>query len=255
MGALTIVFTVLIIILFFRLLKYLVSDPNTLQSLQDGKTASTIDASSLATNDSNVASSNFAYSCWFYINDWNYRYGDPKVIFGRMGAKSGPDGGSVEGISGIDPCPAVILGAVENNVMVALGCFPGADTEPSSPGGKTVIHKCGISNIPIQKWVNLIISVYGRTMDLYIDGKLVRTCLLPGVASVNNNANIYVTPKGGFDGWTSKIQYYPDSLNPQDAWNIYIKGYSGNFLSNLFGSYQVEISLIENGTTQNSVTI
>ena len=139
--------------------------------------------------------------------------------------------------------------------MVALGCFPGADTEPSSPGGKTVIHKCGISNIPIQKWVNLIISVYGRTMDLYIDGKLVRTCLLPGVASVNNNANIYVTPKGGFDGWTSKIQYYPDSLNPQDAWNIYIKGYSGNFLSNLFGSYQVEISLIENGTTQNSVTI
>lgn len=92
-------------------------------------------------------------------------------------------------------------------------------------------------------------------MDLYLDGKLVRTCLLPGVASVNNNANIYVTPKGGFDGWTSKIQYYPDSLNPQDAWNIYIKGYSGNFLSNLFGSYQVEISLIENGTTQNSVTI
>ena len=154
-----------------------------------------------------------------------------------------------------DPCPAVILGAVENNLMVALGCYPGADNEPDTTGGKTIIHKCGVSNIPIQKWVNLIISVYGRTMDLYIDGKLVRTCLLPGVASVNNNANIYVTPKGGFDGWTSKIEYYPDSLNPQDAWNIYIKGYSGNFLSNLFGSYQIEISLIENGTTQNSVTI
>jgi hypothetical protein len=256
MGALTIVFTVLIIILFFRLLKYLVSDPNTLQSLQDGKTASTIDATSLATNDSNVASSNFAYSCWFYVNDWNYRYGEPKVIFGRMGAKSSPEGGSLgDGISGLDPCPAVILGAVENNLMVALGCYPGADNEPDNSGGKTVIHKCGVSNIPIQKWVNLIISVYGRTMDLYIDGKLVRTCLLPGVASVNNNANIYVTPKGGFDGWTSKIEYYPDSLNPQDAWNIYIKGYSGNFLSNLFGSYQIEISLIENGTTQNSVTI
>ena len=211
--------------------------------------------SSLATNGSTVASSNFAYSCWFYVNDWNYRYGEPKVIFGRMGSTSDASEGSIPGVSGIDPCPAVVLGAVENNLMVALGCYPNADTQPTTTGGKTVVHTCSVANIPIQKWVNLIISVYGRTMDLYIDGKLVRTCLLPGVASVNNDANIYVTPKGGFDGWTSKLEYYPNSLNPQDAWNIYSKGYRGGFFSNLFGSYDVQISLVENGTTTNSVTI
>lgn len=255
MSPLSIVLTIVVIVLVFMLLRYLMIDPNTLQDLQDGKTTSTIEASSLATNGSNVASSNFAYSSWFYVNDWNYRYGEPKVIFGRMGASSDASGGSIPGVSGIDPCPAVILGAVENNIMVALGCYPGIDVQPTTNGGKTVVHTCSISNIPIQKWVNLIVSVYGRTMDLYIDGKLVRTCLLPGVASVNNDANIYVTPKGGFDGWTSKIAYYPDSLNPQDAWNIYTKGYKGNFLANLFGSYDVQISLIENGTTTNSVTI
>ena len=255
MSPLSIVFTIVVIVLVFMILRYLMVDPNTLQDLQDGKTTSTIDATSLATNNSNVASSNFAYSSWFYVNDWNYRYGEPKVIFGRMGASSGKEDGSVPGISGLDPCPAVVLGAIENNIMVALGCYPGADVEPTTPGGKTIVHTCSVANIPIQKWVNLIVSVYGRTMDLYIDGKLVRTCLLPGVASVNNNANIYVTPKGGFDGWTSKIAYYPNSLSPQDAWNIYVKGYKGNFLSNLFGSYDVQISLIENGTTTNSVTI
>jgi len=255
MSPLSIVLTIVIIVLIFMLLRYLVSDPNTLQNLQDGKTTTTIEATSLATNGSTTASSNFSYSCWFYINDWNYRYGEPKVIFGRMGSKSDTSGGSVEGISGVDPCPAVVLGAVENNLMVSLGCYPGIDQQPTSSGGKTIVHTCSVSNIPIQKWVNLIISVYGRTMDLYIDGKLVRTCLLPGVASVNNNANIYVTPKGGFDGWTSKLQYYPNSLNPQDAWNIYVKGYGGNFLSNLFGSYDVQISLLENGTTTNTITI
>jgi len=255
MSPLSIVFTIVVIVLVFMLLRYLMSDPNTLQNLQDGKTTSTIDATSLATNGSNVASSNFAYSSWFYVNDWNYRYGEPKVIFGRMGSLSGKDSGSVQGISGLDPCPAVVLGAVENNIMVSLGCYPGADVQPTTTGGKTIVHTCSVANIPIQKWVNLIVSVYGRTMDLYIDGKLVRTCLLPGVASVNNNANIYVTPKGGFDGWTSKIAYYPNSLNPQDAWNIYVKGYKGNFLTNLFGSYDVQVSLIENGTTTNSVTI
>ena len=235
------------------LLRYIFSDPYTLQGLQDGKTTSTINASDLATNGSDVPSSNFAYSIWFYINDWNYRYGEKKVIFGRMGANSGNGSGSISGISGLDPCPAVVLGAVENNISVSLGCYPGIDQEPTTPGGNTVVHTCSIANVPIQRWVNLIISVYGRTMDLYIDGKLVRTCLLPGVASINNNANVFVTPAGGFDGWTSKLQYYPDSLNPQEAWNIYTRGYGS--WSSMFNSYQVEISLVENGTTQSTVTI
>jgi hypothetical protein len=87
---------------------------------------------------------------------------------------------------------------------------------------------------------------------VYIDGKLVKTCLLPGVANINTNADIYVTPVGGFDGWTSRFQYYPKSLNPQEAYNIYTKGYGG---SSFLQGYQVQISLVENGTTQSSVTI
>lgn len=255
MNPLSIIFIIVGFILLYWLLNYLFADPNTLQNLQNGKTASTIDHTSLATNGSNVASSNFAYSCWFYVNDWNYRYGEPKVIFGRMGSPSAAAEGDVKGVSGLDPCPAVVLGAIENNLEIALGCYPGANEQPSSPGGKSVVHKCNISNIPIQKWVNLTISVYGRTMDVYIDGKLVKTCLLPGVANVNNNADIFVTPKGGFDGWTSKIQYYPNSINPQDAWNIYVKGFGGNFFSNLFGNYEVQISLVENGTTQSTIKL
>lgn len=253
MSALSIVITIVVIVLILMLLRYIFTDPYTLQNIQDGKTSSTINASDLASNGSDVPSTNFAYSVWFYVNDWNYRYGESKVIFGRMGAKSPNGQGSVPGISGLDPCPAVVLGAIENNISVSLGCYPGLDQEPTTSGGNTVVHTCNIANVPVQKWVNLVISVYGRTMDLYIDGKLVRTCLLPGIASVNNNANIHVTPAGGFDGWTSKLQYYPNSLNPQEVWNIYTKGYSD--WSSMFNAYQIEISLVENGTTQSSITI
>jgi len=253
MSPLSIVITIVVIVLILMLLRYIFSDPYTLQNIQDGKTASTISATSLATNGSGVPSSNFAYSIWFYINSWNYRYGEPKVIFGRMGSASGQNTGSVSGISGIDPCPAVVLGAVENNVEISLGCYPGVDDQPTTTGGNTVVHTCSVSNVPIQKWVNLLISVYGRSLDVYIDGKLVRTCLLPGVASVNNSANVYITPLGGFEGWTSKFQYYPSSLNPQEAWNIYKKGFSS--WSSMFNAYQVQVSLVENGTTQSSITI
>ena len=255
MSALSIVITIVIVVLILILLRYLFYDPYTLQSLQSGQISTTINATSLATNGSSVPASNFAYSIWFYVNDWNYRYGEKKVIFGRMGSNSTNKSGSVPGLNGTDPCPVVALGDTENNINVYLTCFPGLNNSPSkaSPAsGSSVVHTCSVNNIPIQKWVNLVATVYGRTMDLYIDGKLVRTCLLPGVAKINNNSNVYVTPSGGFAGWTSKFQYYPKSLNPQEVWNIYRNGYSS---LNLLNGYHVQFSLVQNGQQKSSVTI
>ena len=258
MNILGIIVLILLLYIIFRILYYLLSNPNTLQNMQNAQTASTIKASTLATNNG-VASTNFAYSIWFYINDWNYRYGEPKVIFGRMGSpgQSQDPNSSVPGVSGLNPCPTVVLGAIDNNVTVALSCFPGTDSAPDSSnpvasGNNYVVHNCSVANVPIQRWVNLVLSVYGRTMDLYIDGKLVRTCLLPGTANVNNNADVFVTPMGGFDGFTSKFQYYPNSLNPQEVWNIYNQGYGGQWFAN---QYSLQVSVLENGTQQSSFTL
>ena len=253
MNALTIVIIVVVIVLIFIILRYMFSDPYTLQGIANGTSGSKIEYSSLATNGSNAPATNFGYSIWFYVNDWNYRYGQPKVIFGRMGGASSSSGGSVGGMSGLDPCPAVVLDPIENNISVSLGCFPGQDGKPSTSGGSTVVHTCSIANVPLQRWVNLIISVYGRSMDLYINGKLVRTCLLPGIASVSRVAPIFVTPKGGFAGWTSKLQYFPNSLNPQQAWNIYTQGYKTSIFGS--GDVQVQVSVIENGSTQSTTTL
>jgi hypothetical protein len=239
MNPLTIVVIVIIIVLVYFLLRYMFSDPYTLQGIQNGKTTATIEATSLATTGSAADNTNFAYSIWFYINDWNYRYGDVKTIFTRTDSTNA------------HPCPAVQLAAIENNMTVTLACFPGTGSLATDT---SVDHTCTIGNIPIQRWVNLIVSVYGRSMDIYIDGKLVKTCLLPGVANINTAANIYVTPGGGFDGWTSKFQYYPSPLNPQEAWNIYSAGYSSPY-ANIFSAYQVQVSLLENGNTQSTLTI
>jgi hypothetical protein len=260
----SIIFIVVVVIVIYVLFRYMFKDINTLQqNVVNGQTSTTIDASSLATNGTNVAPNNFAYSIWFYVNDWNYRYGEPKVVYGRMGKSksTSSSGTSSDSINGLDPCPAVVLGAIENNLSIALGCYPGMDSPTNTNlqlGDSTptsVVHTCHVANVPIQKWVNLLISVYGRTLDVYLDGKLVKTCLLPGIAMVNNNSNVYITPRGGFNGWTSKFQYWPNSLNPQDAWNIYTQGYGSSILGNLFGSYQLQVSIIENGSTTSSIKI
>lgn len=258
MSVFGIIITVLVIVLVIMLLRYLLFDPYTLNNMASGTTMTTINSSDLATNGTNVPSNNFAYSVWFYVNDWNYRYGNKKVIFGRMTSGSSATDNSIPDISGKDPCPVVYLGEIENSVSVAISCYPGLNQRPTTSGGKSVMHTCTVNNVPIQRWVNLVISVYGRTLDVYIDGKLVRTCLLPGIANINSSSNVYISPSGGFNGWTSRFQYYPDSLNPQEVYNIYARGFSRNTLGGLFNfynPYQVQVSLLENGTTTGTLTI
>ena len=235
---------VIIVVLLIIVIRYIMKDVNTLTGLTSGQTMQKIEASDLSSDSSSGTTSNFTYSIWFFIDDWNYRYGEPKIIFGRM----------TTGTSGREPCPSVVLGPIQNNIVVSLAVYPGLDEQPD-PGTNYIVHNCPVANVPIQRWCNILISVYGRTLDLYLDGKLVKTCVLPGVAKIDGNAPVFITPKGGFSGWTSKFQYWPDSCDPQKAWNIYKAGYGGSLLGGLFGTYTVKVSLMEGDTEDSSFTI
>jgi hypothetical protein len=242
MEARNIILFVVIIVLLIIVIGYISKDVGTLTGLMEGTTLQKIDASDL--DSTNANSSNYSYSIWFYIDDWNYRYGEPKVIFGRM----------TEDARKKEPCPSVVLGATQNNIAVSLAVYPNQDTVPADDSD-FIIHTCGIANIAIQKWVNLLISVYGRTLDIYVDGKLVRTCVLPGVAKIDTQAPVYVTPYGGFSGWTSTFQYWSDATDPQKAWNIYKKGYGSSWLGGIFGKYTIKVSLMEGDTEDSSISI
>jgi len=235
---------VVIIVLVIIIVKWVLSDINTLTSLTSAKTMQKIEATDLASSTTSGNSANVTYSMWFYIEYWNYRYGEPKVIFGRMTSGTGTK----------EPCPSVVLGPIQNNIMVSLAVYPGLDEAPAD-GSNYIVHNCPIANVPIQRWVNVLISTYGRTLDVYIDGKLVRTCVLPGVAKIDSNSPVYVTPNGGFSGWTSTFQYWPESCEPQKAWNIYKQGYGNSFLGNIFGKYTVKVSLMEGDTEDSSWTL
>lgn len=240
-----IILFVVIIILLIIVIGYISKDVNTLTGLTEATTLQKIEATDLDATNPN--SSNFSYSIWFYIDDWNYNYGKPKVVFGRMTA----------GTEKKEPCPSVVLGATQNNIAVSLAVYPGDEDidTASSDTSNFIVHSCAVANIPIQKWVNLFISVYGRTLDIYIDGKLVRTCVLPGTAVIDANAPVYITPYGGFSGWTSNFQYWSESSDPQKVWNIYKKGYGSSMLGGIFGKYTIKVSLMEGDTEDQSVSI
>ena len=233
MEAKSIIIAVVVIILLYIVIRMISSKSSVIDTMKSAKDTSTISADELPDNNN---TNNYTYSVWFYVDDWSYRFGEPKIILGRLDSQH-------------QPSPTIILGAIENNVQINVACYPDNNSDSFQ------VHKCGISNVPIQRWVNLIISLYGRTLDVYLDGKLVRTCVLPGIAKVNDSAPVYITPEGGFSGFTSNIQYFDDATNPQEAYNIYRRGFGDSLLGGLMSKYQIRISFLEDNVEQGSIEI
>tara|TARA_B100000925_G_scaffold141281_1_gene105860 strand:- start:1115 stop:1822 length:708 start_codon:yes stop_codon:yes gene_type:complete len=235
MDAKGILITVVVIVVIFLIYKAFFGD-NALSSLEDAKKMQQIASSSLGSSDSN-SSANFTYSVWFYVDDWNYRYGEPKIVLAHGGASASKGGFGI------------VLGGMQNDLNIAVETYP---SESSTEG---TVHTCNVQNIPLQKWVHCLVSVYGKSLDVYIDGKLVRTCVLPGIAKVDVSKDVFITPLGGFSGYTSNFQFFPNATNPQEAYNIYKKGFGGSALGNLFNKYRIKIVFLEDNQEQGSFEI
>lgn len=93
-----------------------------------------------------------------------------------------------------------------------------------------------MDNFPLQKWVFLIISVDNNIVDLYIDGKLLRSHKIAGtVTSINEASAIHFgTP---IDGFLAKMDREPRPINPSEAWDKYMDGNGGNYFSKMFANY------------------
>ena len=221
---------VLGIVIFFILLVYILSmifnDSKTLSKMSDAKSNLVIPVSSLP----NSGSINYSYSIWIYVDDWSYRYDEEKYIF-------------IRGTIGSLFVPSLTLSPIDNSAIVTIST---EDTDT---------FECTIPNIPLQKWTNITISLNNKSLDSYVNGKLVKTCVLPAVPTINTDAGVSITPEGGFSGQTARFQYWSTPITPQQAWNVYKKGPGGNIFSNLFNQYKIQLNFVKGSQVQASLTI
>tara|TARA_B110000114_G_C15000508_1_gene360539 strand:+ start:40 stop:741 length:702 start_codon:yes stop_codon:yes gene_type:complete len=222
---LTNVLKVFVFLLVVYVIINLFSKPSKLLSMSKGNEQQTISGQKMK-NSGNSA--DYTYSLWFYVDDWNYKFGQEKVLWNRVDASN-------------QPGPSVSLGAMENDIVIKMACYPTSTATATQPN----IHTCKVKNFPIQKWVNLIVSLQGETLDVYVDGKLHKTCVMEGVPKVTNGSDVVVTPDGGFSGSTSNFQYWDKASNPQEAYNIYRKGYGGGVLGNAFNKYKLRVQVLK----------
>lgn len=164
---------------------------------------------------------NLSYSSWIYVRDWDYKFGKWKNIFWK-GNSSVPR-----------HSPSIWLYPLTNSIKVV-----------TSHTGTNAMTSCDIENIPLQKWVHLVYVLNNRTVDIYINGKLERTCILEGIPKNLANDKLTVTYNNGFYGKMGKLQYFTKSLNPEEIAKLYMAGPEGS--TGLTGS------LFNNGQITNS---
>lgn len=107
--------------------------------------------------------------------------------------------------------------------------------------GSTASTSVEISdNFPLQTWQHVIISVDGKYIDVYLNGKLVKSINdnveTPSLTSV---VNFSTSP---FKTYLAKFTRTITPTDPQTAWNSYLAGNGENPLKNVMGNYGVSMS-------------
>ena len=78
-------------------------------------------------------------------------------------------------------------------------CFPGMSND------------IVITNMPINKWFNVVIRLTNDTLDVYINGRLTKRLVMTSVPNQNYD-DVYICSGGGFNGYVSDLKYFNSSI-------------------------------------------
>lgn len=246
MSAVAIILGIVIIILIYVLFKYFTSTATTLQSsLTDLKIVQPA-----ITKITNPTNTQYAYGLWVYVNNWDQNKN--KVFFSQGGVLSAYL---------LKDKPALCIDVTMS------------DTTTMS----TIITQ----NFPLQKWVYIIVSLDNQFLDVYLDGKLVKSSrlsnnngsifpavpgntpqvflgnsntanrLFNGISGTNVNppaTSDLVTSFNPFNAFATYFYRWNVAMDPGTAWRYYMKGNGQNTLLGNMSAYGVNMQL-----TQNSV--
>jgi len=245
---------VIVVIILYLIWTFFFTSVKVLMSFQNASTLNCISGKEVSQSGLN----NYSFSVWTYISDWSGNHGKSKNIISIQKSIVG---------SGPTTLFQLSLDANKNDLHIYV-------KDASSSQNINPIATCGVTNFPVQAWVNISISVYNRAVDVYIDGKLVRTCSLNNVAEpIDAGSTIYIGGVGpggggdnkcsgggellGFTGYIASVLYNPDIISPQDAWNTYARGYNNSpfGLNNLFQRYKLEFSFLKDNNVIKSIKI
>jgi hypothetical protein len=88
---------------------------------------------------------------------------------------------------------------------------------------------CDLPEIDLQRWTMVTVVLSGRTIDVYLDGKLARSCTSSSYYKVDpTGVTMNVVDRGGFDGYIGNTMAGAYSMNPDEIYRAYLSGPQGS---------------------------
>jgi hypothetical protein len=148
----------------------------------------------------------FTWSVWIYVSSFNYQQEQYKHIFHK-----GDSNLASNGLNFPNNAPGLYLAPNTNKLVVIMNTFD------------VINEEITISDIPTNKWLNIIIRCKNKTLDVYVNGTIARSLQLTSVPK-QNYGDVFVGMNGGFDGYVSNLWYYNYALGIGDIQNISTRG-------------------------------
>ena len=154
----------------------------------------------------------FSWSVWVNVSsldDSPGNTGQYKHIFSKGDNNNVPV--DSRGLNSPNNSPGLYIDKTSNAFVVVMNTF------------EQIEELITVTNVPLNKWVHVLIRVEGNYLDVYINGTLAKRKLLASVPK-QNYGNVYVCQNGGFSGFISNLQYFRNALDPGDIMGIVSSG-------------------------------
>ena len=211
---------------------------------------------------SSISGNEYNINVWIYVNDYKYRLDEDKCLLYLGDKHKFTDMCN----SHIQECnPSIWLKKDVNTLVVKIGLESSSttQTEPVSSGGNVAasnshhaevsfshdndcsnandVDKCEFKNFPLQRWVNLNMTLRNNVVDIFIDGTLVKSCILKA-APIPSVGGLHVCDAGakslsGFNGYLSRLEYTNSALSHDDIIRRYKNGPVVNVSNGFFNFF------------------
>jgi phage shock protein PspC (stress-responsive transcriptional regulator) len=148
----------------------------------------------------------FTWSVWILISDLTYLQGQYKCIFYK-----GNNYIMSNGLNFPNNAPGLFIAPDTNSLLIIMNTF------------NVINEEIEIPDIPMNKWLNVIIRCQNTTLDAYINGTIARSVRLSGVP-MQNYGDVYVAMNGGFSGNISNLWYFNYALGTAEIQRIAATG-------------------------------
>lgn len=148
----------------------------------------------------------FTWSVWMFVEDFSYRQNMYKHVFHK-----GNDKFNGEGINTPNNCPGLYINKNTNDLVVLMSTFDNINEEIL------------IKDLPLNKWVNVVIRVIQNQADVFINGLLTKRKIFNSIPK-QNYGNVFASMNGGYSGYTSSLRYFDTGIGVAQIQSIFESG-------------------------------